>query len=206
MRPEAESVRAPLGRNRSLRVGAVVALALAVAFVIWLFVRGNDSSTPKPSATATKPSKTRTKTKPVKPLLEAASIPTLKTVASLLGHPVYWAGPRSGTTYELTRTSDGRIYIRYLPHGVKIGDRKASYLIVATYPVLNAYRAVQTAAKERGAETFSVKGGGKAVLNKSAPTNVYFAYPRSNYQVEVFDPTPGRARNLVASGKIRPVS
>jgi hypothetical protein len=33
-------------------------------------------------------------------------------------HPVYWAGPRPSYTYELTRTSDGRIFVRYLPTGV----------------------------------------------------------------------------------------
>ena len=78
-------------------------------------------------------------------------------------------------------------------------------LIVATYPVRNAYRAVQTAAKEKGAETFGIANGGKALVNTSAPTNVYFAYPHSDYQIEVFDPHPGRARGLVSSGKIRPV-
>src|SRR3989442_11991490 len=41
-----------------------------------------------------------------------------------------------------------------------------SYLIVATYPVQNAYRAVQTAAKEKGAETFNIPNGGKALVNK----------------------------------------
>ena len=203
MRPEANSAQP--GRDRSLRVGAVVALALAVAFVVWLLVRGSDSS-PKPAASS--PSKTvtaQTTTRPAKPILEAASVQTLKTVAALVGHPVYWAGARSGTRYELTRTSDGRIYIRYLPKGVKVGDRQANYLIVATYPVQNAYRAVQTAAKAKGAETFAVAGGAKAVLNANAPTNVYFAFPRSNYQIEVYDPKPGRARALVASGKIRPL-
>ena len=200
MRPEAKP--APFGRDRSLRLGAVVALALAAAFVIWLLVRGSDSSKPASTAaqTATEPT-----TSTAKPLLEAASIQTLHTVAALVGHPVYWAGPKAGTTYELTRTRDGRLYIRYLPNGVQVGDRHANYLIVATYPVQNAFRAVQTAAKAKGAETFAVAGGGKAVLNANAPTNVYFAFPRSNYQIEVYDPKPGRARALVAAGKIRPL-
>jgi hypothetical protein len=203
MRPEAKP--AVPTRDRSLRIGAVVALALAIAFVIWLFVR-NDSGSKKATTGPTPSGHTTTKPQPqAKPLLKAASIQTLKTIAAVLGHPIYWAGARPGITYELTRTTDGRVYIRYLPKGVKIGDRSASYLIVATYPVQNAYRAVQTAAKEKGAETFDVAGGGKAVLNKGAPTNVYLAYPSSSYQIEVFDPKPGRARSLVASGKIRPV-
>jgi hypothetical protein len=187
-------------RDRSVRVGAVVAVALAVAFVVWLLVRGSGSGSPKSGGTTT-PTTTSSST----PILQSASVQTLRAVSALVGHPVYWAGPRSRITYELTRTSDDRIYIRYLPKGVKIGDRHADFLIVGTYPVRNAYRAVQTAAKEKGAETFSISGGGKAVLNKSAPKNVYFAYPRSNYQVEVYAPSPGRARSLIISGKIRPV-
>jgi hypothetical protein len=187
-------------RDRSVRVGAVVAVALAVAFVVWLLVRGSSSDSSKPAV-----STTGATTSVSTPLLQAASVQTLKAVSALVSHPVYWAGPRSRITYELTRTRDDRIYIRYLPKGAKIGDRHSDFLIVGTYPVRNAYRAVQTAAKEKGAETFSIGGGGKAVLNKSAPNNVYFAYPRSNYQVEVYAPGPGRARSLVISGKIRPV-
>src|SRR5262245_28564152 len=174
-------------RDRSVRVGAVVAVALAVAFVVWLLVRGNGSSSSQQAGTTTP-----TTTSATTPILQAATIQTLKTVSALVGHQVYWAGPRSRITYELTRTRDDRIYIRYLPAGVKIGDRRANFLIVGTYPVRNAFRAVQTAAKEKGAETFSLPRGGKAVLNKSAPKNVYFAYPRSNYQVEVYAPSPGR--------------
>src|SRR5262245_53418973 len=190
-------------RDRSVRVGAVVAVALAVAFVVWLLVRGNGSNSSSPAVTT---APTPTTTNSTTPILQAASIQTLKTVSALVGHEVYWAGPKSRITYELTRTRDDRIYIRYLPAGVKIGDRRANFLIVGTYPVRNAFRAVQTAAKEKGAETFSLPRGGKAVLNKSAPKNVYFAYPRSNYQVEVYAPSPGRARRLVIAGKIRPIS
>jgi hypothetical protein len=106
--------------------------------------------------------------------------------------------------YELTRVTDGRIYIRYLPKSVPIGD-KHLYPIVATYPVANAYRAIRTAAKESGAVTFHTKRGGLAVYNQSAPTNVYLAYPGSKYQVEVFDPNPSRARRLVKTGAVRPI-
>lgn len=203
MPPEAKPAQP--ARDRSLRVGAVVALALAIGFVVWLLVRGDNTSSKSTGSTSTSATTRAATTAAAKPILEAASVQTLKTVAALVGHAVYWAGPKAGTTYELTRTGDGRIYIRYLPKGVKVGDRRASYLIVATYPVRNAYRAVQTAAKAKGAETFSIRAGGKAVLNSNAPTNVYFAFPKSNYQIEVYDPQPGRARRLVASGKIRPL-
>jgi hypothetical protein len=191
-------------RQAPIRLGAIVALALAIAFVVWLIVRGNDnsSSTVKTSSKPT-PGQTTPRTRET---IRAASPQSLRALARASGHPIYWAGPRAGVKYELTQVTDGRIYIRYLPKGVPIGDRRAAYLIVATYPVQNAYRAVRTAAKKSGAVTFRTKRGGLAVYSQSAATNVYLAFPGSKYQIEVFDPNPSRARQLVRSGTIRPIA
>ena len=191
-------------RDTPIRIGAVLALAIAIGFVVWLLVRNDDDNSPKTVTTTAVTTGTRT-VPGARSLLVAATPQRLAALAKAARHPIYWAGRKPNTTYELTETRDGRIYVRYLPRGVKIGDRRAAYLIVATYPVKNAYKAVQTAAKENGATTFRVKGGGLAVYNSSAATNVYFAYPGSQFQVEVFDPKPNRARRLVASGAIRPV-
>src|SRR2546423_852519 len=193
-------------RNRQapIRIGAVVALALAIAFVVWLVVRGNDnSSSTAKTSTVHKPGK---KTPKARETVKAASVASLRALARASGHPIFWAGAQPNVKYELTQVTDGRIYIRYLPKGVPIGDRRAAYLIVATYPVPNAYKAVRTAAKESGAVTFRTKRGGLAVYNQSAATNVYYAFPGSKYQVEVFDPHPSRARQLVRSGTIRPIA
>jgi hypothetical protein len=188
-------------RNRQapIRIGAILALALAIAFIVWLVVRGNDSSsTPNTTKTAT------TSTKPVRTFGPvAANLATLRALARR--QPLYWAGRKPNVRYELTRTTDGKFFIRYLPKGVRVGAKR-SYLIVATYPVKDAYKAVQTAAKESGAVTFRIARGGLAVYNRSAQTNVYFAYPGSKYQVEVFDPNPARAHQLVRSGAIRPIA
>src|SRR5438128_4433960 len=192
-------------RNRQapIRIGAVVALALAIAFVVWLVVRGNDNSASTSKATTPTRGKTTPKTRET---IKAASPQTLRVLARASGHPIYWAGTQPNVKYELTQVTDGRIYIRYLPKGVPIGDRRAAYLIVATYPVQDAYKAVRTAAKESGAVTFHTARGGLAVYNQSAATNVYFAYPGSKFQVEVFDPNPGRARQLVRTGAVRPIA
>jgi hypothetical protein len=201
----ADGTTAPRSRQAPIRIGAVVALALAIAFVVWLVVRGNDnsSSTANTSTTpAAKPGKT---TPPPRETVKAASLSTLRALARASGHPIYWAGPQPKVKYELTQVTDGRIYIRYLPKGVPIRDKHA-YLIVATYPVPNAYKAVRTAAKESGAVTFHTRRGGLAVYNQSATTNVYLAYPGSKYQVEVFDPNPSQARQLVRSGTVRPIA
>jgi hypothetical protein len=180
-----------------------VALALAVGFVVWLVVRGNDGSSAAKTTTAE--TQSRTTRKKTRQFVTAATPARLRVLAHASGHPIYWAGRQGSVRYELTQTTDGRIYIRYLPKGVPLGDRR-SFLIVATYPVQDAYKAVQTAAKESGAVTFRIASGGLAVYNQSAPTNVYFAYPGSEYQVEVFDPNPTRARRLVSSGAIRAIA
>jgi hypothetical protein len=191
----------PVQRRSPIRLTAVLVLAVAAAFLVWLFVRDDDNS----STTETTTQTTTSTTARVRPLLTAVTPQRLATLASTTGQPIYWAGPRPRVTYELTRTTDGRYFVRYLPRGVRVGNRSGQYLLVGTYPVRDAYKAVRRAAKQSGAHTFRVPGGGLAVVNDRAPKNVYFAYPRNAYQVEVFDPSGRQARQLVASGAVKPV-
>src|SRR6185437_2379152 len=143
-------------RDPRVRVGAVVAVAGLVALGVWLLVRNNDNGG-NSGAVATGPS--------IGPV--AASEDRLRQLAGQEGHDIYWVGPEANTTYELTRTSAGRIFVRYLPKGVP--------------------------------------NGGIAVYSSSQPTNVYVAYPGSNLQIEVFDPSAERAQRLVTSGQVEPV-
>jgi len=128
----------------------------------------------------------------------------LDNLASESSQPIYWAGPKHGT-YELTRTADGRTYIRYLPSADKVGDRTPNYLTVGTYPTKQAFSALRRAAARDGAVSANVDHGGLLVFNNSAPKSVYFSYPKSGYQVEVYDPSPLQARGLVLSGSIKPI-
>jgi hypothetical protein len=177
-----------------LRIGAVVAVALAIAFIVWLLVRGGGgSSTTTPSLPALPD---------VGPT--AVSVVQLGTYSGKAGHPIYWAGPVPNTQYELTQTSGGSIYIRYLPQGVPVGT-KALHTLVGSYPVTNAYKVLQGLAKKSGETSFTAPGSGIVVYSQSSPTNVYLAYPGSNVQIEVFDPSPKRARSLITSGQIAPV-
>jgi hypothetical protein len=125
-------------------------------------------------------------------------------VAALARHPVYWAGPRARIKYELTRSSDGRIFIRYLPRGVTVGSTQP-FLTVGSYPIANAYGVTLAQSKTGGAVAVHVAHGGVAFYRASRPTNFFVAYPRTHVQVEVYDPIPGRARSLVTSGAVVPV-
>ena len=187
-----ERLPRPWARRPELRVGAVVAVAIAVAFVVWLLVRGGDSG--PTNATIGKGSG------PVE-----ATTADLRALSVELGHPIYWAGPVPDRTYELTRTSDDRIFIRYLPRDVPVGVREAAYTIVGTYRVDNAYKVLQQLAKKSGERSFSAPVGGLAVYSSGHASNVYLAYPGSDLQIEVFDPSPERARGLITSGQVEPV-
>lgn len=180
---------APLVRRPRVRAGAVIAIALLAGFIVWLVVRdGGSSSTPAaPRADAVPVSRSG-----------------LKTLARAVGRPIYWAGPMRGFTYELTKTSDNRVYIRYLPAGVAVGTNKP-YLTIGTYPVQNAFAVTDATSRQADSVKMKIAKRGIAFYSKDSPKNVYLAYPGSDYQIEVYDPSSERARDLVASGQIRPV-
>jgi hypothetical protein len=127
----------------------------------------------------------------------------LKTYAKSVKHPVYWIGPRTGYTYEVTQTANGRIYVRYLPPGVKAGDKRASFVVVATYPLKNAYAATQAAAQRLNAVPVTL--GTSTGFAVSSATSFYLAAPQSNYQVELYAPAKGRAQELAVAGMVAPV-
>jgi hypothetical protein len=134
----------------------------------------------------------------------AVSVDKLKSLAASLGQPIYWAGSKQQVTYEYTRLSDGKVYVRYLPAGVAAGASKA-YLTIATYPVKKAFSVTKAAAGLKGAIKVPVGTGGIAVYNKKHPEHVFVAFPGVDYQVEVYDPNPRDARRLVAAQSITPV-
>lgn len=144
---------------------------------------------------------------PVQPAGTGARIVSaaqLTAYARSVKNPIYWAGPRNSAEYELTTTVENRVYVRYLPAGAKAGT-KAAALTVASYPTADAFARLKAIASGGGSVQVPVTGGGIAFFTHFAPSSVYLAYPGSNVQIEVFDPTPGRARQLVTAGKIEPV-
>lgn len=140
-----------------------------------------------------------------RPASQAASAAELKALVARLGHPIYWAGARAKTTYELTRTKSGRIYIRYLPPGVRVGNSSADYVTVGTYPHRNAFAALKASAAKVQATPIELPGGGLAYIDTKRPTSAYLAYPDAAVQVEVYTPDPKRTERLVTSREIEPV-
>jgi hypothetical protein len=182
--PEATSA---IGR---LRLGAVVAVALAVAFLVWLLViKDDDGGTSSKSGAPA----------------HAATVDELKALPASVGHDVYWAGSKPGYTYELTKTNDGKVYIRYLPSGVQVNDKRPDFLTVGTYLFLHAYTAARRASRSGTSFKATLPGGGIAYTRKKFPRSVFFTYPGSDYMQEVYDRSPKRARSLVTKGQVRPI-
>jgi hypothetical protein len=179
-----------LGSGR-VRLGAVIAVGLAAAFVTWLVLDrvGDDSGSGTESAGEVSPS--------------IMSLDELGDLAASTATPLYWAGPRRGTRYEVTRTNTGTVYVRYLPPDLQAGDVEPA-LTVVTYPMKNALARIRAGASE-GATSVQLPGGGTAMIDPARPTNVHFAYPGQAAQVEVYAPQPGLARRLVVSGAVRPL-
>ncbi len=197
--PNPKPTHARGGRgNSGVRIGAVIAVALAAAFVAWLLIKQDDSPTSTTPTTATTPATLSTP----KAITQAG----LQKLASD-GRTIYWAGPKqAGETLTFLESSKGDVYVRYLPAGVTATDPIPASLVVGTYPLKDALAAVQRTAKKSGSVSVSLDGGGVAVYAKSRPTNVYFAYPKARFQIEVYDPTPGRALERVTSGTVTQIT
>jgi hypothetical protein len=165
-----------------------VALALLAGLLVWLLVRKDDGDNGVPATPVGKP--------------VAVSESELRAFGRAQGTAVYWAGPRDGTTYELTRNAAGQIYIRYLPPNVAVGDPHPVYLAVGTYPVQNAYAVLLTAGHRRGYTSTTTASGALVVSRREAATSAYFTFPNAAIQVEAYHPRPGRALQMVLSGQI----
>ena len=176
-----------------VRVAAVVAAAIAAGLVIWLVTKGGGGGSHAKSPAQ------------VRAIPVAATIPQLRALAATKAHPIYWAGPKSRYTYELTQTGDGKVYVRYLPAGVRVGVNVPNYVTVATYPATNGFATVTQASHLPGEYVRRLRGGGLAVASPRLPKSVYLSFPRAQYLVEVYDPVPNQARALVLSGQVRPI-
>jgi hypothetical protein len=170
-------------RRQLVVLGAAV--VLAATLVGWLLL---DNGKGKPTDVAAGPA-----------LVSAAQ---LASAAHALGRPIYWAGPRDDSSYELTVTDSGRVYVRYLPRGTAAGDHRADFLTVGTYPGDHAYEDLKKVSTGPAVHSNLLDGGGLLVAPKRLPKSVYLAYPQGQYQVEVYDSSAGTARTLALNGLV----
>jgi hypothetical protein len=194
--PVTENIAQPALRARRRGHGRIqltvlgTAVAAAALVVVWLFLHRTGNSIPRAAAGNG-------------PVLISQS--QLEGLASSLHQPIYWAGPRAGYSYEVTVARGGRVYVRYLPLGLKAGDPRASFVVVGTYTGPGSFVDLKRAAKQAGSVSVGIDRGGIVVFSSQRPASVYFSYPGAKYQVEVYSPSGNAARSLVLGGKITPV-
>ncbi|MHB8060641.1 MAG: hypothetical protein ACYDHO_07410 [Gaiellaceae bacterium] len=167
---------------------AVLVLAVVAGLVTWLVTdRGDNSS--KSNNTAAK----------------VVSEQDLQKLVTTIGKPIYWVGPEQGVRYAVEQRSNGQVYVRYLTAQMKTDTVKA--LTVGTYPMKNAYASTVALGKKNGWKQLETGTGGAAAFSSSKLTrNVYLAQPGLDYQIEIYDPTPGRAAEIVQAGRALPVA
>lgn len=189
--------RQPIGNEQWIRIAVLVVLLVVVGIVLWL-VLGN-SSKHKPNGGG-KHGCGGNCTTQIGPKAETKT--QLMAQATVLGQPVYWAGPMRGFHYEFWRLTNDHIFVRYLPQRVKAGASGAHYLIIGTYPYANAYSRLKELAKGRG-----VNGprGSFVFVRPNFPKSVLIAWPHVDFEVEVYDPHPAKAAAVAESGQVLPV-
>ena len=174
--------------SRSLNLIVTLVVASAVVVIAFLLLNNDDGSS-EPKSTGGP---------------AGISQQGLVDLANSVDHPVYWAGPRSGSRYELTISDNGNIFVRYLAPNTPVGSREVASLTIGTYPAAGSN--LQKAAQKPGAKTGQTPDGAMVVTNSNSPTSVYLGYPDTDHQVEVYDPSPKEAFGLATSGAIVPIS
>jgi hypothetical protein len=180
--------------SERIRLSAIVAVVLALGLLVWLLLIKGDGDEASP---ASQPSAS---SKQVSLVSQSELLGALKGV----GYPVYWAGPRLGVDYEVSRLPEGRTYVRYLPEGEK-AESKSPFLTVGSYEQANALKDITKLGQKPGAVLVEIVGGGSAYAEGPDATSAYMAFPGVDTQVEVYDPQGGRALKLIRSGAIVPV-
>lgn len=181
--PSPSSSRLPL-------IGAILAV-VAVVLIVWLVFLNDDDEDTAPAADG-------------RPAIVDPD--DLSDVADRAGHPIYWVGEQDGKELELTETSNGRVYVRYLDEGTEPGIRSARFLTIATYPLANPIIGLRRTAKQRkGAELARSRDDAVVLVDPATPGSVRLAYPGSEQQIEVYSPDPKQALRLATSGDVEPV-
>jgi hypothetical protein len=162
--------------------------AVVAGLVTWFFTSRDDNSSKSNNAA-----------------IKVVSEQGLQKLVVTSGKPIYWVGPQQDVRYAVEERTNGQVYLRYLAAGMK-ADTIAT-LTVGTYPMRNAYASTLALGRKSGWKRLDTGTGGPAAFSSSKLTrNVYLAQSGLDYQIEVYDPTPGRAAGLVQAGLALPVA
>lgn len=186
-----------------LAVMATLVVVVIVGLAVYTVVSSDSETPPTPAEVVSQQKTDDGKLIPGEPT--AVDYTQLKFFQESVGHPVYWIGGAPKFTYELTQTTEGNVFVRYLPTGVKTGDKRSTWTTVGSYPSSNALEALTENASKKGMESAELENGGLAAWETKKDSNIYVAYPNVKVLIEVYDPDPARALKLATDGVV-PVS
>ena len=126
----------------------------------------------------------------------------LKTAVAAIGRPVYWAGAEPDYQYVLQTFGNGQTTVRYIPKDGDPNNQEAVYRVMGTYPIKGAFDVTTKAGQAENSALLTNSDGSIVVYNKSKTTNVYVAFPGVDVQIEIYDPTPGKALEIATSGRV----
>jgi hypothetical protein len=178
--------------SQQMRIAALVLVAAVVGVVLWLVLHHSKSGKPTDGNRVV--------------IQKLVSPSGLKFESRSLGKTIYWAGPKAGVKYEFTEEKNGSLFVRYLTHGAKKGVRAANYLIVATYKFPDAYSRLKKLANAKTVSgPLTGPDGSIIYVRPHDQKSVLMAWPKVNYEVEIYDPSPTQARQVASSGDVKPV-
>jgi hypothetical protein len=79
------------------------------------------------------------------------------------------------------------------------------FLTIGTYPVRSAFAVVRGLARRSGSVAVPAKRGGAAFYSRNRPNSVYVAFRGVDFQIEVYDPSSGRAARIVKFGRLKTI-
>lgn len=174
------------------RAGVVLALALLAGATAWFVTTGNrDGSNPILGTATGAP--------------QLISADEMSSVPEEIGHTVFWAGERPGTSIEVSHDGVGNTHVRYLTDGAEAGTPEQAYLDIGTYPFKGARAATMELAAEQGLHMVRA-GDGVGFYDSTRPTSVFLVFKsQPDYQVEVYHPKGEGALEVARSGGIVPM-
>jgi hypothetical protein len=206
--PEAGPAEAPapkrtLGTGR-VRIGAVIAIVIAGGLLAWLLTRGGNDTSSSPPTQTIHAGQTLPGYPPgahVGPEIDSPG--KLAYVQRALHQPVYWLGTQTGRRIEFEKMPNGNVFLAYLPAGVNSSGDRTKYLVIGTYPVRDATKGLKAVAKAVGGEILDRKDGAIVLITPKHPKSAFIAYPKANFEVEIYSPNAQEARTLAQSDKLQ---
>lgn len=188
-----------LQRNRQTAIIGGAVIVIVIAAIIAFTVGGDDKKSSDNNAN------TNTNTEQTTNVQVGLNADGLKTAVAAVGRAVYWAGAETDYTYVLQTFGNGQTTVRYVPKDGDPNNQEAVYRVMGSYPIKDAFGVTTKAGQTEGSVLLTNSDGSIVVYNKAKTSNVYVAFPGVDVQIEIFDPTPGKALEVATSGKITPV-